>query len=157
MKRVILFIIILITWLFVKWRVDSAEAQSLSTLSDNCKVITLSPNGHDRANAIAFSPDGHLLAAGTSTGIHIFDASSCQELHFIPTFSWVRSLGFSPDGKTLVSGSYDPIVRLWRVDDASLLQEWQGHTGWIRSVSFSPDGQMLASGSFDGKIRLIRF
>ena len=156
MKRVILLTCILITWLFVKWRVDNVEAQSLAFLNDDCKVIALYSNGHDRANAIAFSPDGHLLVAGTSTGIYIFDTSTCQKLHFISTSTWVRSLAFSPDGKTLVTGSYDPIVRLWRVEDANLLQEWQGHTGWIRSISFSSDGQSIVSASDDNTVRVWR-
>ena len=34
--------------------------------------------------------------------------------------SWVQSLAFSPDGKTLVSGSADRSVRTWKTDAAEL-------------------------------------
>jgi WD40 repeat protein len=57
-------------------------------------------------------------------------------------------VAFSPDGKTLASGSLDNSVRLW--DVASHRQvgpPLTGHTDNVSSVAFSPDGKTLASGS----------
>ena len=66
----------------------------------------------------------------------------------------VWSVAFSPDGRTLASGSYDQTIRLWNVNTRHLLHTLTGHRNEVMSVAFSPDGQTLASASWDGTIRL---
>ena len=66
----------------------------------------------------------------------------------------VTSVAFSPDGKTLASGSWDKTVRLWDVDTRTLKATLEGHTDYVYCVAFSPDGETLASGSEDYSIRL---
>ena len=66
----------------------------------------------------------------------------------------VRSVTFSPDGRTLASSSYDRTVRLWDARTGQGLKTLQGHTGSIYSVAFSPDGETLVSGSLDQTVRL---
>ena len=66
----------------------------------------------------------------------------------------VNSVAFSPDGRTLASGSADNTIRLWDVRTGRELQTLTGHRNIVNSVSFSPDGQTLASGSYDSTIRL---
>src|SRR5262249_40117381 len=64
--------------------------------------------------------------------------------------SYVWSVAFSPDGKTLVSGSEDKTLILWDVATRQPLgQPLTGHTSYVRSVAFSPDGKTLVSGSGD--------
>ena len=67
----------------------------------------------------------------------------------------VDSVAFSPDGKTLASGSYDHTIRLWDMATGRPIgNPLTGHTTAVDSVAFSPDGKTLASGSFDHTIRL---
>jgi hypothetical protein len=63
-------------------------------------------------------------------------------------------VAFSPDGKTLASGSYDCTIRLWDMQSGSSIGELTGHSYSVLSVAFSPDGKTLASGSYDCAIRL---
>jgi sugar lactone lactonase YvrE len=118
------------------------------------QVISLAADHQERANTLAFSPDGKLLAIGTTMGIDFYDTQTWTKIRVAETDTWVRSLAFSPDGETLVTGLFDHTVQLWRVSDAQLLKTFTGHTNWVWSVAFSPDGQSVASASNDDTIRI---
>ncbi|CAE6419568.1 unnamed protein product, partial [Rhizoctonia solani] len=67
----------------------------------------------------------------------------------------VNSVAFSPDGKSLASGSSDNTIRTWDTQSLSLVGEpLTGHHGPINSVSYSPLDNTIVSGSNDETIRL---
>ena len=67
----------------------------------------------------------------------------------------VSSVGFSPDGKRIVSGSLDKTIRLWDAGMGELLRApLEGHQGPVVSVAFSPDSKHIVSGSLDKIIQL---
>ncbi|MDZ8228113.1 MAG: WD40 repeat domain-containing protein, partial [Nostoc sp. ChiVER01] len=68
--------------------------------------------------------------------------------------NFVWSVSFSPDGKTLASGSDDKTIKLWNLDTGKEIRTLTGHDNFVWSVSFSPDGKTLASGSEDKTIKL---
>jgi WD40 repeat protein len=66
----------------------------------------------------------------------------------------VTSVGFSPDGATVVSGYSEDTVKLWDARSGSLLRTLEGHSVAVTSVAFSPDGTMVVSGSADNTLKL---
>ena len=56
------------------------------------------------------------------------------------------------DGDTVVSGSIDQTVRLWRARTGEALQVLRGHADWVRSVALARDGQTIVSASDDSTV-----
>jgi eukaryotic-like serine/threonine-protein kinase len=97
------------------------------------------PNQDAAVQALAFSPDGSLLAIGLRENLNVWDLRSKTMLVSIP--KGVLSMAFSPDGRTLVTAS-PASVRIWRVENWSEQKVLPASSG---PVAFSKDGSLLAT------------
>jgi WD40 repeat protein/DNA-binding CsgD family transcriptional regulator len=105
--------------------------------------------------AVAISRDGQYWAAGGRRGEVQVWRQGGKILHL----AWqahtdrVSALAFSPDGRTLATGSWDGAIKLWDLESGSLL--WTSRqTNTIQCVAFAPYGRTLASGGDDTVIWL---
>jgi len=106
-------------------------------------------------SAVAFSPDGNLLAASLKRGIVLWDVSTRRERATISPGRPVTVLAFSPDSRTLVGAlvkvtmpdaGQTEEVKLWDVatgQEQVILQQFKGKV--VDSVAISSDGRTLAT------------
>ena len=109
--------------------------------------------------SVSFSPDGTLLASGSSDyTVKLWEVATQERITTLAGHkSPVTSVSFSPDGTLLASASVwrNGKVILWEVATRERIATLQGHTDGVSSVSFSAfDGALLATGGWDGKVIL---
>ena len=113
------------------------------------QIETVAPRS--RIHAVAWSPDGRLIAYATNTGlVRLYDADTLKLVRLLIGHErGVFSLAWSPAGKQLASASEDATVRIWQLDGSS--QVLEGHKYAVASVAWSSDGKWIASaGGSDG-------
>ena len=68
--------------------------------------------------------------------------------------SRITAAAFSPDGQTMLTGSYDRSARLWDASTGAPIDPLLFHQGWVFAVAFSPDGKTVLTGCMDDTARL---
>ncbi len=109
--------------------------------------------------AVAFSPDGKLLASGVYGRVTVWELASGKPLKTLTNvLGAVNDLKFSPDGKLLAVAGGQPSargdLRLFDTTEWKLVHSLGGHLDTVSCVSFSPDNSKLLSASFDKTVRL---
>ncbi|WP_343232424.1 DnaJ domain-containing protein [Trichormus sp. NMC-1] len=66
----------------------------------------------------------------------------------------VNTLAITPDNQTLISGSSDNKIKLWKLQTGELRHTLKGHSTAISAIAIHPDGKIIASSSQDGIINL---
>src|SRR5262249_17856589 len=110
----------------------------------------------NEVHALAFSPDGKLLAsAGKDGQVRVWDpATGKQLLALRGHLKTISGLAFSPDGRRLASASLDGTVRLGDPNTGQVVMTLHGPREGFSGVVFSPDGSRLAASGLDKIVRL---
>jgi WD40 repeat protein len=117
-------------WNYLK-RLCHAEALSLRTAAG--------------VPALAYSPDGKLLAVAGWQGVKVHDAVTGKEgVALRGMVRGARHLAFSPDGKRLAAACFQTVI-VWDARTGQEVRTIKAHEFLVSGVAFSPDGKRLAS------------
>ena len=127
------------------WDLATGQATRLSSMPDTYG-----------GSPLAFHPSGRTLAgsAGMDGTIRLLDLAAGQVTTLTGHTSGINAAAFSPDGRTLATGSTDTTIRLWDLATGQTTITVNPHGGYVVAVAFSPDGHTLASASTDNTVRL---
>jgi WD40 repeat protein len=128
------------------WLWNSASGRKLRALR----------GGDTGVAALAFSPDGTVVAAANLSG--------AVSLWYTSTGNWIGEvdgvgfgesvLAFSPDGTVLAQSTPDGEVRLLDVASGEEITRLRGHVGEVHAVVFGPGGNTVVTSGTDGTVRL---
>lgn len=109
---------------------------------------------HGKANAlttVTFAPDGERLAFahGKLAEIH---APTGEPVVLKGHTLFVRAIGFTPDGKTVMTASSDGTVRFWNADTGAETRVFDWGIGRVYSAAFAPGALTCAAGGEKGQI-----
>jgi len=145
------------------------------TVTDGLLVRSFSGSQWQRMVSLAFSPDGKLVAAGSSGGDNIPEVGDVTTVlriwrlsdgavvrsftnrpPFKTMYSAYTSISFSPDGATLLVGTSDGSIQFIRVDDGATIFEESTDIYSVASVAFSPNNRTYAFNNDSDKLVVAR-
>lgn len=139
---------------FQLWDVETGESK-----------VDLSKDIKETMTDVAYSADGKWLAicaggsgaekpAGTVT---LLDPATGKKIRDMtpPHALGATDLAFHPNGKHLFSSGRDQLVKIWQLEDGTLVRDLgtaKERGNWISAISISPDGRLLAAADGVGQV-----
>lgn len=144
------------------------------TVKEIMSKRTVSEARTREVSSASFSPDGRTIAiifkdwpidkSERHLNIELWDVNTGERTQILKGHTdEIFSIAFSPDSRTLASGSKDKTIRLWDANtgqhkqtftDQDWIDDQFDEVGRVWKVTFSPDGRTLASGMWRGPIHL---
>jgi WD40 repeat protein len=131
---------------------DAVTARPLHILKGHAGLV----------DSVTFSPDNKTVLTGAwDNTAMLWDAATGERIRtfqehargasiFFTKNYWVTSVAFSPDGKKILTGSWDKTAVLSDVRTGKELRTLRGHSDSVTAVAFSPDGQRILTGTRAG-------
>ena len=66
----------------------------------------------------------------------------------------VTAVTFSPDGKTIATGSKDKTIKLWEATTGNEIRTLAGHSSQVNDIRFTSDGKLMLSADWDHTVKV---
>jgi WD40 repeat protein len=155
MIRIISTIVIILFAAFALWQWQVSSKNARKSEANRLIFIAAQKEKEDPTTALRIAEKARQLEKTENvikTINRIYTGNSFYKIaarHDEP----IRVVAFSPDGKTILTGSNDTTARLWDLG-GNVIRVFKGHNHYVNSVAFSPDGKSILTGSSDGTARL---
>jgi WD40 repeat protein/energy-coupling factor transporter ATP-binding protein EcfA2 len=146
------------------WQQQKARVSEIKEIESSTEIFLNSNQEFDAliASIRAGSRIKHTFGVDADTRIQTVD-TLLQAVNFVRERNrleghnqQIKSVTFSPNGKTIATASEDSTVKLWSIDGEEL-RTLKGHNAGVNSAAFSPDGKTLATASWDNTVKLWNF
>jgi len=106
------------------------------------------------ALAVAFTPDGKVIATGGSDGkVTLWPVDKRAAKQTLQAHAGgVRALAMKPDGTLIASGGADRTVKIWDAKTGKAVGDIGGLDGEVSYLQFAPDGKRLFAGTTGGTL-----
>jgi WD40 repeat protein len=133
---------------------SGSTSRIFATTLDRLLAVKFRFTQQGPVNAVAFSPDGAILATAADKTARLFDLATGQKRLEVTHTGTVRAVAFFPDGLSIASASDDATARITTIASGAELARLN-HDGPAIALAVSRDGKRLASASTDGTARLL--
>jgi WD40 repeat protein len=110
----------------------------------------------DFVHALAFSPDGNLLASAGYRVVKLWERQRNVQLARLAAESSVTRLAVNADGTAAATAHADNTVRLWNLATSQAGATLPAHPAAVNAAGFAPNGELLVTGAEDGILRVWR-
>jgi WD40 repeat protein len=154
------------------WIDQGAKGPAVDVRARPKVVVGLPPALVKPVRAVAIRPDKAVVAAGRGNQVHLFDAKTGEFLKSLTDpalktpdgkpakaahLALVDAIAYSPDGKTLATGSFQELV-LWDPETGAVRRRITGFADRVMAIAYSADGKYLATGggvpTEDGEVKI---
>jgi RNA polymerase sigma factor (sigma-70 family) len=140
----------------VAFSADGKWAVSGTVLGDATLRIWDVETGNELSKyAVAGAPARNRRAIGVlkAGGFGGFGPGGFGPFPFPDEPGGIASVAFSPDGKLVLAGCMDNVLRVFELSTGKE-RKFEGHTQQLHGAVFTPDGRRILSGSYDKTVRL---
>lgn len=106
----------------------------------------------DVLSAVAFAPDGETLAYSQGKAAVLQPLDGAEQVVLAGHALFVRAIGFTPDGRTVMTAASDGTVRFWDAASGAPGRVFDWGIGRVYSAAFAPGGLTCAAGGEDGRL-----
>jgi WD40 repeat protein len=104
----------------------------------------------ERADGVAFSPSGSLLAGAGQDAVRVWRVGDGALVAQLQGRGELMSVAFDPSGELLAAGGSTGAVWLWNLRSKTRIARLTGHSDTVTAVGFSADGSYLVTAGHDG-------